>query len=83
MAVAQQLILKVIKAQFQAQEERYPGYLEEAVNRFRIILQIVRHSTGAQARDKVAEELQDFGDALGRKTATAAETANEISEVKP
>lgn len=81
MAVAQKLILKVLKKQFQAQEERYPGYREEAVTRFRVILQIVRHSTGAQARDKVTEELQDFGDALGRKSATA-ETANGISEAK-
>jgi hypothetical protein len=81
MAVAQQLILKVLKSQFQAQEERYPGYREEAVTRFRVIMQIVRHSTGTQVRDKVYVELQDFGDTLGRKLGTD-ETLDGISEVK-
>lgn len=70
MGAAQQLTLKVLKAQCQAQEERYPGYRVDVATRLRAILQIVRQTSGAQARDKVAAELQDFGDTLGRKTAT-------------
>jgi len=68
MGAAQQLTLKVLKAQCQAQEERYPGYRVDVANRLRAILQLVRQTSGASARDKVAAELQDFGDTLGRKT---------------
>ena len=69
MGAAQQLTLKVLKAQCQAQEERYPGYRVDVANRLRAILQLVRQTSGTNARDKVAAELQDFGDTLGRKTA--------------
>ena len=79
MGAAQQLTLKVLKAQCQAQEERYPGYRVDLANRLRAILQLVRPPVGSLARDKIASELQDFGDTLGRKTATAERTAGEKS----
>jgi hypothetical protein len=66
---AQQLTLKVLKAQCQAQEERYPGYRVEVANRLRVILQLVRQTSATGVKEKVAAELQDFGDTLGRKTA--------------
>jgi hypothetical protein len=71
MGAAQQLTLNVLKAQCQAQEERYPGYRVDVANRLRAILKLVRLTSNAQVRDKVSEELQDFGETLGRKTATA------------
>jgi hypothetical protein len=69
MGAAQQLTLKVLKAQCQALEERYTGYRVDVANRLRAILQLVRQTATANVRDKVAAELQDFGDTLGRKTA--------------
>jgi hypothetical protein len=69
MGVAQQLTLKVVKAQCQALEERYPGYRVDVATRLRAILQLVRQTAATNVRDKVAAELQDFGDTLGRKTA--------------
>jgi hypothetical protein len=66
---AQQLTLKVLKAQCQAQEERYPGYRVDVANRLRAILQLVRQTSATGVKDKVAAELQDFGDTLGRKSA--------------
>lgn len=71
MGAAQQLTLKVLKAQCQAQEERYPGYRVEVATRLRLILQLVRQTSATGVKDKVATELQDFGDTLGRKTAAA------------
>jgi hypothetical protein len=68
---AQQLTLKVLKAQCQAQEERYPGYRVDVANRLRAILQLVRQTSATGVKEKVASELQDFGDTLGRKTPTA------------
>jgi hypothetical protein len=72
MGVAQQLTLKVLKAQCLALEERYPGYRADVATRLRAILQMVRQTATTNVRDKVAAELQDFGDTLGRKT-TATE----------
>lgn len=69
MGSTQHLTLKVLKAQCQAQEERYPGYRVDVANRLRAILQLVRQTSGVNVRDKVAAELQDFGDTLGRKAA--------------
>jgi len=68
---AQQLTLKVLKMQCQAQEERYPGYRVDVANRLRAILQLVRQTSATGVKEKVAAELQDFGETLGRKTATA------------
>ena len=68
MGAAQQLTLKVLKEQCHAQEERYPDYRVDVVTRLRAILLLVRQTSGANLRDKVAAELQDFGDTLGRKT---------------
>lgn len=82
MGAAQQLTLKVLKAQCQAQEERYPGYRVDLATRLRTILQMVRQSGGSHVRDKVATELQDFGDTLGRKTA-AAEPLSDAQGEKP
>ena len=79
MGAAQQLTLKVLKAQCQAQEERFPGYRVELALRLKTILQSVRTPGGLQARDKIAAELQDFGDLLGKKTATADSAAGEKS----
>lgn len=75
MGAAQQLTLKVLKAQCQAQEERYPGYRVDLANRLRAVLQLVRQTSATGVKDKVAAELQDFGDTLGRKTATAEKPA--------
>lgn len=69
MGAAQQLTLKVLKAQCQAQEERYPGYRVDLANRLRAILQLVRQTATTGVKDKVAAELQDFGETLARKTA--------------
>jgi len=41
----------------------------DVANRLRAILQLVRQTSGVNVRDKVAAELQDFGDTLGRKAA--------------
>jgi hypothetical protein len=70
MGAAQQLTLKVLRSQCQALEERYPGYRVDVVTRLGVILQLLRQPAGVNVRDKVAAELQDFGDLLGRKTAT-------------
>ena len=79
MGAAQQLTLKVLKSQCQAQEERYPGYRVELATRLREILKLVRQTAAAGVKEKVAIELQEFGDTLGRKTATTEQTgeANE------
>lgn len=74
MGAAQQLTLKVLKAQCQALEERYPGYRVDVVRRLGAILQMVRQTAATNVRDKVAAELQDFGDTLGRKTAPTETT---------
>jgi hypothetical protein len=74
MGAAQQLTLKVLKAQCQALEERYPGYRVDVATRLRTILQQVRQTGGANVKEKVAAELQDFGDTLGRKTPTSEST---------
>lgn len=76
MGAAQQLTLKILKAQCQAQEERYPGYRVDLVTRLGAILQQVRQPGATNVRDKVATELQDFGDTLGRKTAPLAPPAD-------
>jgi hypothetical protein len=68
---AQQLTLKVLKAQCQELEERYPGYRVDVAKRLGTILQLVRQTATSNVRDKIAAELQDFGDTLGRKTATS------------
>jgi len=78
MPAAQQLTLKVLKSQFHALEERYPGYREDAASRLRVILQSVRQLGPAQARDRVATELQDFGDTMARKTVRAETTLDLI-----
>ena len=70
MGAAQQLTLKVLRTQCQSLEERYPGYRVDVATRLRAILQLLRQPAGVNVRDKVAAELQDFGDTLGRKTAT-------------
>lgn len=75
MGTAQQLTLEVLKAQCQAQEDRYKGYRVDVAIRLRAILQLARENNGASARDKVAAELQDFGDTLSRKTAAAEPSA--------
>lgn len=72
MGAPQQLTLKVLKVQCQAQEERYSGYRVDLAARLRAILQLVRSPGGSQARDKIAAELQDFGETLARKTATGS-----------
>lgn len=77
MGAAQQLTLKVLKAQCQALEDRYPGYRVDVVKRLGVVLQLVRQTAATNVRDKVAAELQDFGDTLGRKT-TAAEPPAEV-----
>ena len=82
MGAAQQLTLKVLKAQCQAQEDRYDGYRVDLANRLRAIIQMVRAPGSSHVRDKVATELQDFGDTLGRKTA-AAEQPGGAPEDKP
>lgn len=68
MGAAQQLALKILKAQCQAITERYPGYRVELVTRIGAILQHERQGTSAAVKDKIAAEMQDFGDVLGRKT---------------
>jgi hypothetical protein len=70
MGAAQQLALRILKAQCQAVEERYPGYRVDMVRRLAAILQLERQGAGAATKEKVASELQDFGDTLGRKTGT-------------
>lgn len=74
MAAAQQLTLKVLKTQCQALDERYPGYRVDVVKRLGTILQMVRQTALTNVKDKVATELQDFGDTLGRMTASAEAT---------
>lgn len=74
MGAAQQLTLKVLKEQCQAIEERYPGYRVDLAMRLRAVLQHVRQAATTNAREKVASELQDFGDVLGRKTAGSEPT---------
>lgn len=74
MGAAQQLTLKVLKAQCQALEERYPGYRVDVALRLKTILQLVRQTAGSNVREKVASELQDFGDTLGRKTPAPEQT---------
>jgi hypothetical protein len=49
-------------------EERYPGYRVDVATRLRAILLWVRQTAATNVREKVAAELQDFGDTLGRKT---------------
>jgi hypothetical protein len=68
---AQQLTLKVLKAQCQAQEERYPGYRVDLATRLGTILHRVRQTSATGVKEKVADELEDFGNTLGRKTAAA------------
>jgi hypothetical protein len=73
MGAAQQLALRILKAQCQALEERYPGYRVDVVRRLGAILQIERQGPTGAVKDKIAAELQDFGDTLGRKTGGAEE----------
>lgn len=72
MGAAQQLTLKVLKAQCLALEERYPGYRVDVVMRLGAILKMAQKTATTNLRDEVAKELHDFGDTLGRKT-TATE----------
>ena len=81
MGAAQQLTLRVLKTQCQAMEERYPGYRVDVLRRLGAILQLVRQTATQNPRDKIAAELSDFGDVLGRKTAT--ENTTGISEETP
>jgi hypothetical protein len=74
MGAAQQLALEILKRQCQALEERYPGYRVDVVRRLGAILQLERQGPGSTAKDKVATELQDFGEMLGRKTGRTEET---------
>lgn len=67
---AQKLTFTVLKAQCQAIEERYPGYRADVLRRLAAILQVVRQTATPNVKDKVATELADFGDTLGRKLAT-------------
>jgi hypothetical protein len=68
MGAAQQLALRVLKEQCQMLEERYPGYRVDVVRRIGAILHLERQAQSGAVRERVAAELQDFGDALGRKT---------------
>jgi hypothetical protein len=74
MGAAQQLALKLLKEQCQALEERYPGYQVDVVRRIGAILQLERQVPSGIVRDRVAAELQDFGDALGRTSGEAEGT---------
>lgn len=74
MGAAQKLTLKVLKAQCLALEERYPGYRVDVVMRLGAILKKVQ-KTATNLRDEVAKELQDFGDALDRKTTASDPSA--------
>jgi hypothetical protein len=71
----QELKLKVLKAQCQAQEERYPGYRAELISRLGKLLRAVRSPAASGVRAEVIEELEDFGDTLNRKTAADGATA--------
>ena len=71
--MAQQLALKILKAQCQSIEERYPGYRVDVVKRLGAILQMERQGSSGGVREKIAAELQDFGATLGRKTAGSGE----------
>lgn len=68
MEAAQKLALKVLKAQCQAIEERYPGYRVDVVTRLGEVLKLVRRTAATNVREAVATLLQDFGDTLDRKT---------------
>ncbi len=80
MGAAQQLTLKVLKAQCKALEDRYPGYRADVATRLGAILQLVRQTATPNVREKVAAELSDFGDTLGRKTTTEPTGTTEVEK---
>lgn len=63
---AQQLALQLLKEECLGLEERYEGYRMDAVRRLGTILQLERERPSAIV-NKVTEQLEDFGNALGLK----------------